>query len=271
MVINSLKAAFMATNYRVLSLTLLLISLWQPVFSQLNLDSAQGAETWKVKKNKGIFGLAKPDFGPYRTINITKLDSAVHRKKIKDPEGATASVSGSEGFDITKQQTIEKQKWFKLLLGSQTDTTAAVFVIASTSLERKQTLIGKMLSKNDESSGAVLNYSRDVSGTISAENDSTNWEFLITTFTSGGRQTEMQIPHASIGAVYLKNGSDSVYTKTGGWQSANVALYTSDGQALATLEFTGNTASIWMRKDATPSYQRAVAGLFAVIIAIKDI
>src|SRR5947209_438071 len=134
----------MRTHYVVFSIVLLFTWCWQPVFSQANRDSVASTAAWKVKKNKGLFGLAKPDFGPYHTINIIKLDSTVHRTKIKDPGSGTFSISGSEGMDITKEQTIEKQKRFKLLLGTETDTTAAVFVIASTSHERKQTLMGKL-------------------------------------------------------------------------------------------------------------------------------
>ena len=62
-------------------------------FSQKNkeksLDSALEAnsEKWKVKQHRGLFGLAKPEFGPYATLDAEKLDSAVIKKKTKDSSG----------------------------------------------------------------------------------------------------------------------------------------------------------------------------------------
>ena len=46
------------------------------------LDTALEAnsEKWKVKLHKG-FGMGKPEFGPYATLNIDKVDSPVLRKK----------------------------------------------------------------------------------------------------------------------------------------------------------------------------------------------
>lgn len=245
-----------------------------PFISWAQTDTAlqTSSITWSIKPKKGLFGLAKPEFGPYHTIAAYRLDSAVQRKKTRDENGAELSVSGTDGVDVTKLQTIEKQIYYKLLLGADTDTTEIVFAIASTSKERKQTLLGKMLSKNEESSSAVLSYNRDVAGVIKTYGDSGGqWQFFIDNFSSGSRVTEGRYySNAAIAAVYLKKGRDSSYTKfQSGW-SLGVNLYNSE-EKQASLEYTGKKATIWIRNDLEPDKLRAIAALFAVIIAIKDL
>lgn len=242
-----------------------------PVFCQAPAETSN--ETWSIKPKKGLFGLAKPEFGPYHTIAVRRLDSAVHRKKTKEGTEANAAVSSSGvGMDITKLQTIEKQRYYKLQFGTDTDTTEAVFATASTSKERKQTLLGKMLSKGEESSSAVLHYNRDVSGTIRTGRDTRDWEFFIDNFTSGSRQTEEKMyPHASIARTYLVSGNDSLYTKATAWSSMNIELYKGEDEKAATLEYSGKMAAVWIRSDMEPSQRRVVATLFAVIIAIRDL
>jgi hypothetical protein len=251
-----------------------IIASWLPFFSQAQADTSlqTPGEIWNIKAKKKLFGLAKPEFGPYSTIAVYQLDSAVHRKKTKDPEGASFSLSGSEGVDITKLQTIEKQKYFKLLLAISSDTIEVVFAIASISKERKQTVGGILLSKNGTSSNATLSYNRDVSGTIKVHaNDTAVWKFFIDDFTSGSRETEeWGMPHASIAAVYLKKGNDSSYTKLP-MGSLVVDLYRSENEKIGTLAYTGKKATVWVRKDIDSAQQHAVAALFAAIISIRDL
>ncbi|MEO8764269.1 MAG: hypothetical protein ABI416_08275, partial [Ginsengibacter sp.] len=129
-----------------------------PLFCQINQDSAMLAhsEKWKVKQNKGLFGLAKPDFGTFTTIEIAKANSPVIKKKTKDSSYYDAAISG-EGTDLDfgKFLTIEKTKLYKLSLVTSPDTIVARFAISSVSHEKKQTLLGKMLSKNDEGKNEV--------------------------------------------------------------------------------------------------------------------
>ena len=90
-----------------------------PGFCQINKDSALEAhsEKWKVKQNKGLFGLAKPVFGPYITLGVLKLDSPVIKKKTKDRSEFEAEItSGGSDIDIGKLLTIEKRKLYKLLI-----------------------------------------------------------------------------------------------------------------------------------------------------------
>jgi hypothetical protein len=262
----------MKSDYQITGI-ILFCCIWLPVFSQAQADSGLQVsyKRWDVKKHKGLFGLAKPHFGPYHTIAIYRLDSPVHRTKIKDPDGGAISISGSEGIDITKQQTVEKRNHYKLQLGAEADTTEAVFVIASVSKERKQTILGRMLSKNEESSSTILSYNRDVSGVLTTRSDTALWQFFIDNFTSGSRQTEEQYRNASIAAVYLKNRNDSLYTKDQYMGTSEVTLYNGAAERLASLHYNGKTPYIRMHTGVKPACQHAIATLFAVIIAIRDL
>jgi hypothetical protein len=210
------------------------------------------------KEEQGHVGMAKPAFGPYTTLDVIKLDSPVNRTKIKDSEGAAISISRSEGIDITKLQTIEKQKQYKLLLGNAGDTTQVVFAIASVPKERKQTVVGRMLSKNEESSSAVLSYNRNVSGMITTGTDTAQWEFLIDDFTSSGRQAaERFVTYGTISAVYLKNGSDSFYAKLQPGSSMEVRLFRDETNPLDTLKYRAqrllyNCIRTWMHRISGP-------------------
>ncbi|HEV8082642.1 MAG TPA: hypothetical protein VGP55_05540 [Chitinophagaceae bacterium] len=62
-----------------------LLSICVRGFSQVNEDSAMlaNSEQWKVEQ-KGLFGLSKPSFGIFTTLNVGKMDSAWIRNDIDD-------------------------------------------------------------------------------------------------------------------------------------------------------------------------------------------
>jgi len=241
----------------------------------VNEDSVllANSEKWKVQQHKGLLGLSKPDFGSFTTIGVGRFDSTVTKKKTKDGKNIDVEIS-SEGTDIDQSKflTIEKTKFYKLQLAANADTIEAVFSISSVSREKRQTFLGKVLSKNDEGKDVVLNYNRDVSGIIKAGTDSSHWKFFIDNFTSGGRQTEGNSrPVASISHGYLKNEKDSLYMQGYSSFSADLILVNTKDEHLAALEFKQKPLNIWIRNDIENSYQKAVAVLFAVILAIRDI
>jgi len=247
---------------------------FHPVFCQVNKDSTLivNSEKLPVKLNKGLFGLSKPAFGAHSTLSVSKIDSAVIRKKTKDSSYIGAEIS-SEGtdFDQSKFMTIEKTKFYKLSLGAISDTVEAVFAIASVSHEKRQTFLGKMLSKNDEGKDEVIDENRDVPGIIKASNDSIVWKFFIDDFVSGSGQSQgpFSIP-ASISGGYLKNEQDSLYMQIYSSFEADVVLINQKGEHLAALAFKQKHPAVWIRNDITASYQQAIAALFAVILSIKD-
>ncbi len=256
-------------------LSLILIVNKHICFCQVNEDSAMLAhsETWQVKQNKGLFGLSKPDFGPYKTIEVIKLDSAVIKKKTKDSASFDAefSGSGSSDFDQSKYMTIEKTKFYKLLLASSSDITKATFAIASISHEKRQTVLGKIMSKDDEGKNEVLSYKRDIYGIIIRDGDSIQWNFFIKNFDAGLGQSGTPFFIApSITGAWLKHGDDSIYTKTYSSFDSDILLVNQKGEHVAALAFKQKHPGIWIRNDIDSAYQKTIAAFFAVFIAIKD-
>lgn len=243
-------------------------------YCQVNPGSALLANSvhYTVKLNKGIFGLSKPVFENYTTLDVSRVDSPVIKKKTKDSSYSGLEFSG-EGTDVdfSKFMTIEKKKFYKLLLNTTEDTVAAIFAIASVSHEKKQTFLGKMLSKNDEDKDEQLDYNRNVPGIIKTGKDSASWIFFIENFTSGGRQTEYGFPGAaSISGGYMKNDKDSFYMRIYSSFSADIVLINEQGEDVGALAFKQKHPEIWIRNDMDASYQHAIAVFFAVILSIKD-
>jgi hypothetical protein len=265
----------MKNNFILTGLNLIVfIFCYQPCFCQVNEDSVllANSEKWNVKPNKGVFGLAKPDFGPYKTLEVKKLDSANTKKKTKGESYSSVEFSrkGTD-FNIGRKLTIEKTKYYNLSLGTASNTAEAVFAISSVSYEKRQTFLGKMLSKNDEGKNAILDYKRDVSGTIGKGIDSLSWKFFIYNFRSGGRQTASQFsPSASISDLYLKNKQDSLYMERSSSYLGDIVLVNQKGEHLAAIGFKKNRPDIWIRNDIEKDYQKAIAALFAVILSLKD-
>jgi hypothetical protein len=73
--------------------------------------------------------------------------------------------------------TITKNRVYKLQSGNDENATQALFSVASESKEKRQTFLGKMVSKSDEGKDEVLSYTRTISGIIRRNNSATMWEF----------------------------------------------------------------------------------------------
>lgn len=225
----------------------------------------------KIEPKKGLFGLSKPTFGNFTTLSVNKMDSGFHKKKTKDSSSFELELGGGEhDMDQMKYMTIQKTKWYKLLLASDSGTTSAVFAISSVSKEKKQTFLGKILSKNDEGKDEVLHYSRDVPGFISADGNDT-WQFLLANFSKGSGQSGYPfISGASISSGYLKSEVDSLRMQIYSSFSADLVLINGKGDHVAALKFKQKPFYTWIRNDIDKNYRNAIAGLFAVIISIKD-
>jgi hypothetical protein len=244
------------------------------VVCQVNVDSVMVAKSEKlqIQQHKGLFGLSKPDFGSFTTLDVTRFDSAVTKKKTKDSSyfGFEISNEGTD-IDLSKFMTIEKTKFYRLQLATNADTMEAVFSISSVSKEKRQTLLGKMLSKHDKGKD-VFSYNRDVAGIIKTGIDSMQWKFLIENFTSGSRVTGgNSFAAASISDGYLKNDNDSLYMQIYSSFSADLILVNIKGEHIAALEFKQKPLHTWIRNDIGDAYRKAIAALFAVVISIKDL
>lgn len=252
----------------------MLLSFSSIIFSQVNEDSILlvKSEEWNVRQKKGLFGLSKPAFGNYITNEVYKIDSPIIRKRWKDSASFDMQFSSSgSDIDNSKYVTIQKTKWYKLLLATDSSTTNAVFSIASISQEKKQTFLGKMLSKNDEGKNETLSFTRDVPGFIFEGDSSAAWKFFIGNFTNGSGQNAGPFAMAaSISSGYLKRENDSLFMQIHSSFSADLVLVNKNGEHLAALKFKQKPITTWIRKELDSSYRDAIATLFAVIIAIKD-
>lgn len=104
-------------------ITTILFSFCLKAYSQINEDSVMlsKSEQWKIEQKKGLFGLSKPSFGIFTTLNVSKIDSGFYKKKIKDSASFDMEIGGGENdMDHSKYMTVQKTKWYKLLLAADT-------------------------------------------------------------------------------------------------------------------------------------------------------
>jgi hypothetical protein len=136
-------------------------------------------------------------------MNLTKLDSGTIKHKKKD--SSDVEFSGSEGFDHFKYMTIKKSKLYTLQLGNDENATTALISVSSESNEKRQTFLGKMLSKNDEGKNEVVNYTRNVSGIIKRYNSASLWKFNLDNLTGIKNTDELPFLITSPVTGFLKN------------------------------------------------------------------
>lgn len=259
---------------------------------QMQIDSAleNHSEKWKVKENNKMFGgIHKPEFGPYITTFAEKLDSPVIKKRtrngaeleLKIGDDAEMETGNQVDLDMSKKVTIQKTKFYRLQLSNGADTTESLFSIFSTVVEKKQTLIGKVLSKKEEEV-EVLSYNSKINGIINTHTDSLSWNFFYTSgksenTTTFNTDTSQNNPEIS---GYLKNNFDSLYIEPIVYlfKSKLYSFRTTPGfvlvnkkkERLAALQFATQNSKyyIWIRNDINKDYIQAISSLLALIIAI---
>lgn len=238
--------------------------------SQANNDSLfSKTETWAVKQNKGLFGLAKPSFGSYTTVDISKIDSAGFKRKRKDSSYESIDIS-DEGFDVdySKIMVIEKTKFYEIILADGTDTMKAGFAVETTTHEKKQTYLGKVISKDDEGKDEVLDKNRNIAGEVVLDNYNYRWRFFIKDLFNFQTQVSFTfLPVPILSGGVLKNEIDSFDIQN---SSAGIIDVEANNESLATLSFRKKHPEMRIRNDINKPLQQAIATVFAVIIAIKN-
>jgi hypothetical protein len=255
----------------------------KPMDSVLEANS----ERWKVKLHRGMFGMAKPEFGPYTTIDLDKLDSPVLRKRTREGSYTGGSFS-SEGWDwdFSKYETVEKRKAYSMTITGGADTAELLFSIYRISNEKNLTFLGELMSKNDEGKNLTLAYKINVSGIGVTSYDSLPWRFFAQD--SFGRKEEA----APFGATpftraYMITPYDSLFTEPilshmGSregkfffeWQTG-VFINGANDKHIAALKFgtlgdASNPFYTWIRNDIDKAQQHAIASVFALLIAAKS-
>ena len=278
--------------YNVLFIAIFFLS-YNICFSQKSkekpLDSALEAnsEKWKVKQHRPMFGIAKPSFGTYATIDAKKLDSPVIRRKTKDGSATEVSFS-SEGWDldISKFQTFEKKKAYMMKMATGEDTIEVVFAVHAISKEKSQTFAGKLLSKNDEGKDETLAYKKIISGIIVTGLDSTYSKFYLEDYLSTTQTTNnFSEKKSPITQGYILAANDSLFTEPimhsvgkpadkyfFEWQRG-IFINNKNDTRIAALKFTDGQSPfyIWIRKDIESRLQQAIAAFFTVLIGTMDL
>ncbi len=284
----------MKMKYRdIIFLLLLFLLNNQAISGQKNksqpLDSVleSNSEKWKVKLHKGL-GKGKPEFGPYFTIEIKKLDSPVLRKKTKEGTYTGATItSASWDWDFSKYQAVEIRKAYRMLVANGSDTSEMLFSIYSVSHDKQLTFFGEMMSKDDEGKNQTLSFKKDVSGIISSDIDSLPRRFFVEdTFSRNEESASNNFGPTSWTRLYIIMGGDSLFSEpiihTVGkvenkyhweWQTG-IFVNSAIGNHIAALKFgkvgdLSNPFYVWIRKDLSPAYQHAIASLFALLMIVK--
>ena len=254
----------------------------KPVDSVLEANS----EKWKVKLHRGMSGMAKPEFGPYTTIDLKKLDSPVLRKRTKEGSYTEASYSSvGWDWDFSKYETIEKRKDYSLIITGGSDTAELLFSIYRISNEKSLTFFGELLSKDDEGKNQTLAYKINVSGIGATSYDSSVWRFFVE---DSFNKKEESAPSGATRFTrgYIITAADSLFTEpilnhVGSreskfffeWQTGVFINGTND-KHIAALKFgtpgdLSNAFYAWIRNDIVQSQQHAIASVFALMISAK--
>jgi len=246
------------------------------------------SERWKVKLHRGMFGMAKPEFGPFSTSDLNKVDSPVLRKRTKEGSYTEASFSLGQGWDwdFSKYETVEKRKAYDMLVASESDTAELLFSIYRISHEKNLTFFGELMSKDDEGKNATLGYKTDISGIISTGNDSLPSRFFIED--SFGRRENVTFANVTrITRFFLITPDDSLFTEpimsTVGlpgskfsWETqAGVLVKSAKGETAAAAKFgtpgdLSNPFYVWIRNDLEKSQRHAIASVLALLISARS-
>ena len=234
-------------------------------FSQSFEDSVMIAncEKWNIVYKKGMLTLSQPGYAQAFTMNLSKLDSGKLKQKRKN--SVYMEYSGSGGLNGSKYMTITRNRVYKLQMGTDTNATAALFVVTNESNEKRQTFLGKLMSKNGEEENEVLSSESTIYGTIKRKNVATGWKFSLKNLSGNGG-----LPHSiSAPEGFLTSEKDSLYFEPASFK-ADAVLVNAEGHHVGAVKFRQKPLFIWVQKDMENSLQDAVAVLFGVMIAKKS-
>ncbi|MGN6647440.1 MAG: hypothetical protein ACTHJT_13045 [Cytophaga sp.] len=235
-------------------------------FSQSFEDSVMIAncEKWNIAYKNGMLTLSNPGSAQVFTMNLSKLDSGKIKQKRKD--SSYVEFSGSGGLDGSKYMTIKKSRVYKLQMGTDENSTAALFVVTNESNEKRQTFLGKMISKNHEEENEVLSSESTVYGTIKRNNLATGWEFSLKNLSAN---SGLPFSFFSAPEGFLTSEKDSLYLERASFK-ADAVLVDVEGHHVGAVKFRKKPFTIWVQKNMENSLQDAVAVLFGVMIAKKS-
>ncbi|HEY5408067.1 MAG TPA: hypothetical protein VIJ92_13315 [Ginsengibacter sp.] len=226
------------------------------------------SEKWNVNYKKGTFTLSQPGSNQTFTMNLIKLDSGKLKQKKKD--SAEIEFSGSDGFDQSKYMTIKKSRVYKLQSGTDENSMEALFTIANESKQKRQTFLGKVLSKNDEGKDEVLRSTSTIFGTIKRNNAATGWKFSLDNL-SANNMWNKALPFIILSPPqgFLESEKDSLFFEPASFK-ADAVLVNAHGDHVGAVKFRKKPFIMWVTKDIDNSLQDAIGVLFDVMIGMKE-
>ena len=229
--------------------------------------------------------MAKPEFGPYTTISVQKLDSPVLRKKTKEGSYSGAIItSESWDWDFSKYKMVEKKKAFRMLVTNDTDTAELIFSIYTISHNKELSFFGEMMSKDDQGKNMTVGYKQTTSGILDTGIDSVPSRFFIEdTFSRSEASTDILPQSRRVTRWYIINRDDSLFTEPimqqfgkprdkYYWEyQRGIFVNNAKGDHIAALKFgtpgdLSNPYYAWIRKDIQPGQRHAIASLFALMM-----
>lgn len=261
------------------------------------------SDKWELKQGRKLFGdIKKMEFGPFNLLSVEKLDSPVIRKKIKGGRetqlllGSEAQEENGKGafLDFTKEVTIEKTKYYRVLCTANMDTVEAMLSVLSGRTEQRRTLLGTMLNGSSDNGQEVVASAVHKQGYIITDGDAMLWNFAYRSASGNGHTDSSGKVSKPLLTGYLKNETDSFYIKPVEtfsvleykvfkkvhrdtlYHTLGMALINKGGEQVAAQLYPGNPPLfpgdkkpfIWMRKDLNASIRQAIAAYYTVLIAL---
>ena len=226
------------------------------------------SEKWNVDYKKGTFTLSQPGSDQTFTMNLIKLDSGKIKQKKKD--SAEIEFPGSKGFDQSKYMTIKKSRVYKLQSGTDENSTEALFTIANESKQKRQTVLGKVFSKNNEGKDEMLSSASAIFGTIKRNNAATVWKFSMDNLSANNTENE-NLPFIILPPTqgFLKSERDSLFLERASFK-ADAVLVDAHGDYFGGVKFKKRPFTLWVRNVIDNALQDAIGLLFAVMIGMKE-
>jgi len=238
---------------------------------QLLLDPSfeSNSERWKpvVKSPDGLSDFLKISLGSFRTLSISKLDSAALKTYEND--------AGPFQLFFSANKTKTKQKMYKLNVCNESDSAEIIVLVKSDNKISQPSFLLRGKDAKEE----TISDNRTVSGIIYCHHIAQPWTFNVGPFSIGqGGESDVN----RIVSGYLENGMDSLnigavkeftrkYHLISGYnfESKGIILTTKDGKYIGALQLF-RPYYVWICKDIPGEYQIIAEALFSIMVATRD-
>lgn len=251
-------------NYHYLVFLFFLLTVGCNSNKQIVVDDElkNSSENWKATIKKGTLVIGSSNFGPYRTISATKLDSA----KLKTNTNKFWKIN-----IFATNSTTKKRKVYALDVVNNNDEAKVLLYVWFTSQSRKPGLLS--IYREEEN-----NEVKDAYGEININSSDDLWSFKINKYGIDAIYSPNYILTKTSGYLIHKNDTINITSATeytngkpgfGHVLTKGIILFHKE-EAFAALQLLEENY-VWIRKDLPSDTQLAIAGLFSAILGTKDL